>query len=138
MLKRAYSVASRSVPLIMLGIASTSVTVEAFELTPTDGPAIISDQLSNTNKVKILRMPDGTLISVYRLEQVFNAGNNIFITFNASYCPADDGQCTGRRNGPEPVRARRSLQDRRALLSARSREASAKNVSGLLFATISA
>jgi hypothetical protein len=36
-----------------------------FDLTPADGPAIISNQIQDTNKVKILRMPDGTLIQVY-------------------------------------------------------------------------
>jgi len=69
MLNRAYSVASRSILLIVLAIASTSITAQAFDLTPADGPAIISDQLANTNKVKILQMPDGTLISVYGQEQ---------------------------------------------------------------------
>src|SRR6056297_973019 len=52
--------------VLLIGLLSSSFSIaQVFELTPADGPAIISDQLSDTNKVKILRMPDGTLISVY-------------------------------------------------------------------------
>ena len=38
---------------------------QPFDLFPEEEPLIISDQVRDTNKVKILRMVDGTLISVY-------------------------------------------------------------------------
>jgi hypothetical protein len=42
---------------------------QLFDLTPEDGPAVISDGVRDTNKVKMLRMPDGTLIAVFGLAQ---------------------------------------------------------------------
>src|SRR6056297_3398776 len=59
------SLAQWSVPLVGLAALSMPIEAQVFDLTPADGPAIISDQVSDTNKVKILRMPDGTLISVF-------------------------------------------------------------------------
>lgn len=71
MFQRIHSVVSRRVLLLALAILPISGIAQIFDLTPIDGPAIISDQVSNTNKVKILRMPDGTLVSVYGKEQAF-------------------------------------------------------------------
>ncbi|MEE4639684.1 MAG: choice-of-anchor O protein [Wenzhouxiangella sp.] len=50
---------------VVLLVGSTSSQAQVFDLFPTDEPLVISDQLTDTNKVKILRMPDGTLISVF-------------------------------------------------------------------------
>jgi len=51
--------------ILFLVLAAGAVLAAPFDLTPADGPAIISDQVADTNKVKILRMPDGTLITVF-------------------------------------------------------------------------
>jgi len=51
--------------VIMLIFCAESGVAQVFDLTPVEEPAIISDQVSDTNKVKILRMPNGTLIAVY-------------------------------------------------------------------------
>lgn len=52
--------------LLMWSLASIA---QVFDLTPSDAPKIISDQINNTSKVKILRLPDGTLLIAYDQEQ---------------------------------------------------------------------
>jgi hypothetical protein len=44
-------------------------SANVFELSPIDQPAIISNGLQNTNKVKMLMMPDRTLIAIYGMGQ---------------------------------------------------------------------
>lgn len=53
---------------VCLLIVNTSAT-EVFDLSPLDEPDIISNGLQNTNKVKMLMIPDRTLIAIYRLAQ---------------------------------------------------------------------
>ena len=65
MFQRIQFVASCLLLPIAFAIIPNYGIAQVFDLTPADGPAIISDQVSDTNKVKILRMPDGTLIAVY-------------------------------------------------------------------------
>lgn len=56
--------------LVVLGFSSVAQAAKGpFDLTPADDPLIISDTVRDTNKVKILRMPDGTLIAVYGQSQ---------------------------------------------------------------------
>jgi hypothetical protein len=50
---------------VVLAGASISSQAQVFDLFPVEEPLVINDQLTDTNKVKILRMPDGTLISVF-------------------------------------------------------------------------
>lgn len=65
MSNRLPSIVSCPILLVALTIIPSSITAQVFNLSPPDAPAIISDQVADTNKVKILRMPDGTLISVF-------------------------------------------------------------------------
>ena len=51
----------------LLAIAATEAQV--FDLAPVKNPAVISDGLLDTNKIKVLRMPDGALVAVYGQEQ---------------------------------------------------------------------
>ena len=50
------------------GFTSYSLA-DVFTLTPQVGPSVISNGIDDTNKVKILRLPDKTLISVYGQSQ---------------------------------------------------------------------
>lgn len=52
-----------------------SVDGDVLEFQPADGPMIVSDGVS-TNKVKILRTPDGTLFAVYGDEQDVDINGN--------------------------------------------------------------
>ncbi|PKL95703.1 MAG: hypothetical protein CVV18_04480 [Gammaproteobacteria bacterium HGW-Gammaproteobacteria-8] len=45
------------------------VDAQVFDLAPVDGPAVISDGVLDTNKIKVLRMPDGALVAVFGQEQ---------------------------------------------------------------------
>ncbi len=51
-------------------------TANVFEMSPTNQPAIISDGIHNSNKVKMLRMPDGALIALYGMEQ--SVGQDVY------------------------------------------------------------
>jgi len=73
--QRLQRIASYCVLAPMLLVFSLAAA-QPFDLTPADGPAVISDGLNDTNKAKILRMPDGTLIAVYGLEQ--NVGQAVY------------------------------------------------------------
>lgn len=54
-----------AVPVLGLAWLSLPAHAQVFDLSPPDAPGVISDQVLDTNKVKILRMPDGTLIAVF-------------------------------------------------------------------------
>ena len=58
----------RLIAITLMGVFGVSVA-DVFTLTPTVDPAIISDGIDDTNKVKMLRLPDKTLISVYGQSQ---------------------------------------------------------------------
>lgn len=53
---------------LAFGAPTTSAT-EAFELTPSDGPMRVSAEGLDTNKVKTLYLPDGTVLAIYGLAQ---------------------------------------------------------------------
>jgi len=76
MFQRNRSLASCLIVLLALAFMPISGIAQVFDLTPADGPAIISDQASDTNKVKILRMPDGTLVAVFGQAQ--NVGQEVY------------------------------------------------------------
>jgi len=76
MFQRNRSLASCLIVLLALAFVPISGIAQVFDLTPADGPAIISDQASDTNKVKILRMPDGTLVAVFGQAQ--NVGQEVY------------------------------------------------------------
>jgi hypothetical protein len=59
---------------IQAAMAQT-VDGDVLEFYPAEGPAIVSDGVS-TNKVKILRTPDGTLFAIYGDEQDVNINGN--------------------------------------------------------------
>lgn len=54
----------RLLAISLLTLVNVSVS-DVFTLTPSAGPSIISDGVEDTNKVKMLRLPDKTLVSVY-------------------------------------------------------------------------
>lgn len=56
------------VAYLLLGVFTVG-SANVFWLTPEDQPAIISNGLQNANKVKMLMMPDRTLVAIYGLEQ---------------------------------------------------------------------
>lgn len=66
----------------------TESSANVFELSPTEQPAIISNGLQNTNKVKMLMMPDRTLVAIYGLEQM--GGQDIYdVKAQATRAPWD-------------------------------------------------
>jgi len=55
--------------LLGLFVAPTAFATEAFELTPSDGPKMVSAEGLDTNKVKSLWLPDGTVLAIYGFAQ---------------------------------------------------------------------
>lgn len=55
--------------VVVCSLSSVVLAQDVFDLTPTVAPDIISDGIEDTNKVKMLRLPDKTLVSVFGQSQ---------------------------------------------------------------------